>query len=352
LLEGLRGVAALVVAFIHLPSGRFNAVFPRGYLAVDLFFLLSGFVLSYAYRDRLRSDLTVGQFARLRFVRLWPMYVIGATFGVLAFEPFAGVRPVLMALPNLLMLPAADAVEQMHRSFPLNAPAWSLFWELTVGLGLAALMRHRLERWLATAALLGFLALIPVALTSGGLNVGGHLPDFAGGLPRAVFGIAAGALLEQRRVEWRVALPSLSIAAAVAVFLIHPPRALAGVFDLLAVAALFPAVLLHAANARPGPRLGAVWDWLGARSYPLYAIHLPLFVLIYALVRRPLGTAPPAVQLLAGCAEVASALLLSAVLERWIEQPLRAWLAARASAWPGARRLRVDQPTAAAAPVS
>ena len=97
LLDGLRGVAALLVVWYHVFEGFAFAegvngagegmitVINHGYLAVDFFFLLSGFVMGYAYDDRWRKGFTVGEFFRRRLIRLHPMVVFGALFGALAF---------------------------------------------------------------------------------------------------------------------------------------------------------------------------------------------------------------------------------------------------------------------------
>ena len=89
LLDGLRGVAALVVIWYHIFEGfctsTFDKNFNHGYLAVDFFFILSGFVVGYAYDDRWKTTLTTGNFIKRRLVRLHPMVVLGAVLGALTF---------------------------------------------------------------------------------------------------------------------------------------------------------------------------------------------------------------------------------------------------------------------------
>ena len=88
LLDGLRGVAALMVIFYHVfeafATSPIDQQFNHGYLAVDFFFILSGFVIGYAYDDRWKT-MTTKDFIKRRLIRLHPMVVLGAVLGVIAF---------------------------------------------------------------------------------------------------------------------------------------------------------------------------------------------------------------------------------------------------------------------------
>ena len=91
LLDGLRGVAALMVIWYHIFEGYAFAsdtmitTFNHGYLAVDFFFILSGFVIGYAYDDRWDKSLTMKDFFRRRLIRLHPMVIMGAVLGAITF---------------------------------------------------------------------------------------------------------------------------------------------------------------------------------------------------------------------------------------------------------------------------
>ena len=88
LLDAMRGVAALVVIWYHIFEGFATSAMDQGvnhgYLAVDFFFILSGFVLGYAYDDRW-SKMSLGQFFKRRLIRLHPLVVLGVVFGVISF---------------------------------------------------------------------------------------------------------------------------------------------------------------------------------------------------------------------------------------------------------------------------
>lgn len=146
LLDGLRGVAALLVIWYHVFEGFATSPVDQwlnhGYLAVDFFFILSGFVIGYAYDDRWKSTMDVKGFFKRRLIRLHPMVVMGAVLGAVTFciqgcEQWDGmqvaVSSVLLAiLLNFFMIPAlpgaAPEVRGNGEMFPLNGPAWSLFF--------------------------------------------------------------------------------------------------------------------------------------------------------------------------------------------------------------------------------
>lgn len=147
-LDGLRGTSAAIVVIFHLQSGRSldDLTFPAGYLAVDMFFMLSGFVIAHAYEERLKSDLTFARFAGLRAIRLYPLYILGCALllgHAVLQAAYAGelwrAREFVYALPYAVALvpnfPAGPA-----GWFKLNPPAWSLFYEWVYNLLYAAFL--------------------------------------------------------------------------------------------------------------------------------------------------------------------------------------------------------------------
>ena len=84
ILDGLRGVAALIVIVYHVFELHAGTPVPHGYLAVDFFFILSGFVIGYAYDGRW-GKMTTGGFFKRRLIRLHPMVVMGALIGAVTF---------------------------------------------------------------------------------------------------------------------------------------------------------------------------------------------------------------------------------------------------------------------------
>ena len=147
LLDGLRGVAALLVIWYHVFEGfatsPIDQKFNHGYLAVDFFFILSGFVVGYAYDDRWKTTMTQKEFFKRRLIRLHPMVVMGAVLGAITFciqgcEQWDGTRVsismvMLAMLLNLFLIPAVPGTGPEVRGngemYPLNGPSWSLFFE-------------------------------------------------------------------------------------------------------------------------------------------------------------------------------------------------------------------------------
>lgn len=149
LLDGLRGVAALLVVWYHIFEGYAFAggiiveVVNHGYLAVDFFFILSGFVISYAYDDRIGKKFTFNGLLKHRLIRLHPMVIMGALIGTVAYciqgrmqwngtqVPFhIIIGSLLLGLFFIPILPKSIYdVRGNGEMFPLNGPCWSLFFE-------------------------------------------------------------------------------------------------------------------------------------------------------------------------------------------------------------------------------
>ena len=164
LLDGLRGVAALMVIWYHVFEGYAFAggttidTFNHGYLAVDFFFILSGFVIGYAYDDRWGKNFTMKDFIKRRLIRLHPMVIMGAVVGAITFYiqgsvqwdgTHIGISMVMLSLLcTIFFIPAMPGVGYEVRGngemFPLNGPCWSLFFEY-IGNILYALFIRRLS---------------------------------------------------------------------------------------------------------------------------------------------------------------------------------------------------------------
>lgn len=159
ILDGLRGVAALTVVCFHLfeayATSHLDQKINHGYLAVDFFFILSGFVVGYAYDDRWKT-MRIAGFLKRRFIRLHPMVIIGALIGAVMFY-FQGcsvwdvsqvpvVALIIATLMNVLLIPATPGMEirGVGEMYPLNGPSWSLFFEY-IGNILYAFFLHKLS---------------------------------------------------------------------------------------------------------------------------------------------------------------------------------------------------------------
>ncbi|MEP9359852.1 acyltransferase [Sphingomonas sp. KR3-1] len=283
-LDGLRGVAALFVVAHHVEDSGFDfGLFSRGYLAVDFFFMLSGFVLSHAYDRRFAAGLDWTAFMKLRLLRLWPVMAIGVALGV-AVAWGGAVAPDLLAIraaAALLFIPLPLATIHL---FPLNGVQWSLFFELFAnalhGGPLKRVPVAALARLLAASVLLLFV----VAFLHGDLKLGHVVGGWLGGFARVLVGYISGMLLYRLWCRVGAQAPRLDarwVCVALVAALVAPALSPAGWWwiDPLVVVTLFPAVLWFGATAAVSARWRGLAAASGAISYPLYAFHLPLLEL-------------------------------------------------------------------------
>jgi peptidoglycan/LPS O-acetylase OafA/YrhL len=293
-LTGIRGVAAWFVVLYHVRLGAAwalpepaVAILGKGYLAVDLFFMLSGFVLWLNYADRLRAggigETTV--FLARRIARIWPLHVFmlaGAVAFVLATA--AAGRPPSDHYP-WGELPLHLALMQnwgLTNSLTWNDPAWSISCEFAAYLLLPLLAAAADWRRFGTAALCALLLLLAFTLcmtmwAGGQTSLGADIPRF--GLPRALIEFTMGtivcALWERVRGLPRSAVMALG---ALAAFLIAWAL---GAPETLAVPLAFAALLLAVALTAESPRNPLGWRpirYLGEISYSTYLGHFLFFI--------------------------------------------------------------------------
>ena len=285
ILDGLRGVAALMVLVFHVFDACQANILPHGYLAVDFFFVLSGFVIGYAYDDRWERGLTIGGFLRRRLIRLHPMVVAGALVGCLCFLVAGGLRwdgsavplgwTLLALLGTLFMIPALPGcpteVRGFGEYFPLNGPYWSLFYEYIGNILYALLLRRLSSRWLALVALVSGCFVVHAATGMGYLGVGWSAADggWWQGLVRMLFPYCMGMLMARhfrslrvRHAFWWCSLVVLGDGG--------PVRALPE-----------GGLWLAASDVDTSERTRGVSRWLGDLSYPLYAVHYPFMSLLF-----------------------------------------------------------------------
>lgn len=337
-LDLLRGLAALAVVAFHVPHtpGALSLV-PRGYLAVDLFFALSGFVLAHAYGAELARGGNIRKFMVQRLIRLYPLYLIALLAGALlalnalvldGMPPLSYTRWAQALGANLFFLPGpADETRLTAALFPALFPAWSLMWELAANL-LFALLAPRLgKRLLGTTMLLGLALVALVASSAGTLNGGAEWPAFWNGGARVLWSFFAGIALFRlhERLDWRFALPDWLLAAAlIAAFLITGGS---WGYDLALAAVGFPLLVLLAARARTTPASRAVGHWLGWLSYGVYVVQAPALTLLDKFSVRLFGLRLSDQPILpATLAALLLTLGLALLVTRRVDEPARAWL--------------------------
>ena len=275
--DGLRGIAALAVVLYHLlPAAGVAQSIPRGYLAVDLFFMLSGYVITQAYVTRLQAGMSLGRFVAIRLVRLYPLFILGQLLGCLALAVTGhDVGIVLMALAaGALMAPIPVTVNGLPLIFPLNSPAWSLFFEMAINVTFVFLIPLGL-RGLVWLCALSAVAVAVAAAKYGSMDMGWNIHNFIGGFPRVAFSFLAGVILYHVTTRLRDGnlIPLLLMTALVAIV----GTTLQGWWiDVAVVLFVFPALILLAASWQPTGHVRTVSGFLGRISYPIYIIHAPL----------------------------------------------------------------------------
>jgi peptidoglycan/LPS O-acetylase OafA/YrhL len=279
-MDGLRGIAAMAVVILH--SWKSSGTMVNGQLAVDVFFMLSGFVIAYSYDDRLQSGMKIGDFLLRRFIRLYPMILVGAVGGIIIAvihnktDPAQAYPLQYIATSGLLsifVLPYL-APHIGDKSFSFNIPLWSMFFEIAANLFYVMFARYLSKRILALIVFAGLIGVV-----AGGTLSGWGKDNFVFGFPRVGCGFFGGVLLFKL---WRDdALPKLNgnffVLAAVLVATFAIPHLVAG-WRFLPAFALFAVVITFAAGARPS-RGDRYFAWIGTLSYPVYLLHwLTLYV--------------------------------------------------------------------------
>jgi peptidoglycan/LPS O-acetylase OafA/YrhL len=290
----MRGIAAIAVVMFHADI-YFHGLYPRSaYLAVDLFFCLSGFVIAHAYDNRLAVGLTPAEFMRIRILRLYPLYIAGSALTITAVAAALFVKhdasqwtvhDFEIAVPAaLLMLPAPF----FQNIFSLNIPAWSLFYELVANAVYATSLFS--VAWL-TRLVVGLATggIIVQILLFGHIDQGTLWPSTFWALARVFFSFPLGIMLYRLHRTMRpIAVPSPLLLGVLVVALYVP---LSGVgrmlFDTIFVLFASPAlVLLGSLSAPSGPSLRKFYRFLGLISYPIYVIHFPVIMILNSWDRR------------------------------------------------------------------
>ncbi|WP_314311283.1 acyltransferase [Hoylesella saccharolytica] len=353
ILDGLRGIAALIVVFYHIfesfATSHLDQNINHGYLAVDFFFILSGFVIGYAYDDR-QPPLSKTQFIRRRLIRLHPMVVMGALIGALVFytqgceawdvsKVTIGALLVAMLL-NMLLFPVWKGFEVrgIGEMYPLNGPSWSLFFEYIGNLLYIFFIRKLSTPLLACLVFIMGCILATYSITNvqGDLAVGWSFSDggFWGGSLRLLFSFPAGLLLsrlfKKRPVRGAFWWGTILIAAVTVVPRIGGSTHLwaNGIYDAFALIVIFPLIVWLGASGETTDRLSTrICNFLGDISYPLYIVHYPFLYLYYAWVKNNHLTF---VQSLPGAAAfVIGSVVLAYLCLHFYDIPVRKWLTNR-----------------------
>ncbi len=353
-LDGLRGVAALLVVAFHTfePNDngvRFKQIINHGYLAVDFFFLLSGFVVAYAYDDRW-PRMSRWEFTKRRLIRLQPMVILGSVFGGALFYLQRGPAfPLIEATPvwkmllcmllgcTLLPLPYQLDIRGWSEMHPLDGPAWSLFFEYVANIVYALGLRRLTNRWLSLLTGASALFLIHMLLTGEGDAIGGWAVNTAQlhiGFARLLYPFLAGMLLmrsgKRLHVRQSFSLCSVLLVVSLALPRFGGPNHLweNGLYEAFCIVVLFPLIVaIGAGHQKTTPVSDRVCRTLGDLSYPLYITHYPLIYIYTAWISR----GPHSVGQRTGWGILlwVTAVTFAYACLKLYDEPVRAWLSVR-----------------------
>jgi len=354
ILDGLRGIAAILVVIFHIleiHSGgdHTKQLINHGYLAVDFFFILSGYVISYAYDDRW-NDMTLGHFFKRRIIRLQPMLVIGSVIGALLFyfqnSPalgWGGISEVpagkvfMVMLIGFFLIPVGKGLDirGWNEMFPLNGAAWTLFFEEIANISYALILRRLSVFVLGICVAIAAAFTIHYALTNpAGDIIGGWAIDdplqLKIGFIRVALPFLAGLLLA-RTLKLQYIKNAFLYAGLLLILLLSVPRIGGheqpwqnGLYECFCLLVVFPLIVWLGAGGKAEGKAKQVCKFLGDISYPIYITHFPVMYVYYSWVTNngySLSESWPA-----GLLTAAVSLTLAYGLMKLYDIPLRAWL--------------------------
>lgn len=285
ILDGLRGIAALAIVIFHFmewvypdPSQNFIG---HGFLAVDFFFCLSGFVIAYAYDDRM-GKMGVVEFFKSRLIRLHPLVVLGSVLGLLGFflDPFTDDaalystgKLVLVFVCSIFLIPFPVMEDRAFNLFGLNAPSWSLFWEYVANIFYAFVLYRMARRYLGIILVLAAAALCFVSYRAGNLLGGWAGENFWDGCARISYSFLAGMFIFRSKWIIKNRLGFTGLAVLLSLAFIMPSFKYNWLAEALVVLVYFPLLVSLGAGARLSPELKKLCIFSGKISYPLYMTH-------------------------------------------------------------------------------
>jgi peptidoglycan/LPS O-acetylase OafA/YrhL len=360
ILDGLRGVASVAVVIFHVfetftGGNRFIQIMNHGYLGVDFFFLLSGFVIAYSYDDRW-GKMTQWDFYKRRLIRLQPMVVMGSLIGgVLFYLQAGGIFPLISATPvwkmllimvigaTLIPIPISWDIRGWQEMHPLNGPAWSLFFEYIANILYAVIVR-RFSKWglgifvfLSACLLVHYTVWGPQGDLIGGWSL--NAAQLNVGFTRLLYPFFAGVLLCRMgkliHIKGAFGICSLLILIIFCIPRIGGTTQLwmNGLYESVSIIVFFPLIVAIGAGGHiSGKRAARICKLLGDISYPLYITHYPLIYLYMTWVEKNHVEMGPG--LIGGLILLIVSIALAYACLKWYDEPVRAWLKAK---WGGIR---------------
>jgi peptidoglycan/LPS O-acetylase OafA/YrhL len=339
-LDLVRGVAAIAVLIYHVDFmfGLRTTLLTGGYTAVDLFFILSGFVIASTYEaDVAAGRIGFWELAKRRMARLYPLYIATTLVGYVVmtaryrenFGYFDSVNLVISAVANGLVLPSPVSVYASGTLFPFNAASWSIFYELAVNVLFYVFFARGSTRLLVGLWGLSALGMLTTIAQFGGVDVGWGAPNALAAAPRVCFSFLSGALI------WRFYLTrpwSSPFWLVLLLIILHwafmqsrlwLPLSLRGGSDLAVVTFLLPTLVMAAVGVRMGPVWARFGRFLGDISYAVYLTQDALMISAAGLTQAVFGIKIYNLAPWAGLLFVPVCIIESYFVFRFFERPAR-----------------------------
>ncbi|WP_421944542.1 acyltransferase family protein [Pedobacter sp.] len=336
-LDGLRGIAAIVVVIFHLFESVYQKhnvnLFPHGFLAVDFFFCLSGFVIAHAYDDR-AENLSCLSFFKRRFVRLHPLVIFGSFLGIAIyfFDPWGNYstswNPILIGIAYLqsnILIPTLISVPNRYGNlFPFNPPSWSLSLEYLANIFYILILWKLPRKWLILMLTFSLSSLIYLAHKFGTLSGGWHPETFTVGVARMSFSFFAGLAIKRYFFLFKVQPNFIVVVVLLLIALGMPFLKYNWLIEVIIVALIFPLIVASAARVNISNKLQYTADILGRLSYPLYITHYWFIITLsnYCKIYQLNKVSALAVIMGATC----SLVLLAYLVLRIYDEPVQKWL--------------------------
>lgn len=361
-LDGMRGVAALTVMVYHFTQHLNYPLFHNAGIAVDLFFMLSGFVIAHSYGARLQSNMGFFEYILKRIIRLYPLFILGGVIGlpVLYLLAQSGLATTSLrgmagsVFYNSLFIPdinsfkiqnMGDAEGTLGEIFPTNPPSWSLFFEMVASFAFPFLFKLK-QNNLIKFTISSFVALLIFGFVYAFLNYhygfdltgGWSEKNFLNGFPRVFFSFSFGILLYSLIDDTRLN----KLRSFVGRFITNPytlylfiilvfavPKSAKGLYTAFILAVVAPClVYIGSTLSCKGNISPKVAKFLGWISYPIYCLHFPIGRVVFLVSDKEHTTKSIAV-----FTSIALTFVLSILFTKFYEEPVRAYLSKRLSAF-------------------
>jgi peptidoglycan/LPS O-acetylase OafA/YrhL len=359
-LDGMRGIAAITVMLYHYSKHLDHPIFGGAGTAVDLFFILSGFVISYSYGARLQNGMSYFEYAMKRLIRIYPMFIIGVILGVpvlyvlaragLATTPVRSIAGGLFY--NSAFMPDFNSFQVYNMGasdgtlgeiFPTNPPAWSLFFEMIASFAFPFLYNLK-QKNLIRIIVVSFLVYVILSLVNALLNYqywfnldgGWGLRNFLNGFPRVFFGFSFGILLHSLADDKRLAKlrnlggrfithPYIVYLLLIVIFAI--PKMVKGMYPAFVIAVAAP-FLVYIGSTLPckGNVNTKIARFLGWISFPIYCLHFPIGLAVFFFAEKS-GYSKN----FAALVSIGLTFLVSIVVTKLYEEPVRRYFSKRLS---------------------